>query len=964
MKFTDNPNRLQGKFDQEGLLHRITKRIRQSLELEEILAATVVEVRSYLDTDRVKVYRFDTDGNGEVCAESIHENRLPSLVGLHFPANDIPLSAREMYLNSRQRTIVDVPSRRIGVSPLVSPETGESVKTENIRYREVDSCHIEYLKAMGVMSSVVVPILDYDAKGKIQEPRLWGLLVSHHSKARTFLKRELKVMQLVADQVSIAIAQSSLLAKTRAGQLREATINKVTNLLHTLPTIQLQSALETTIAAFKGSGGRLYIESTGELYTWGEQPKLSEDSNRKSEKQDVQQDSFMLEKHPVWRNWVTKDKNFSLLAVCDLYKEDTLKVLASNFKSTRIRGLLIIPLYYRQKLIGTLSAFRDEYDAEILWAGRHENNQRQALPTLSFEAWRELKRGQASEWESSDISLAQALGHHFSMAIQQMLMYSQVRVMYSRVQTLNANLERQVEQRTAELQKSLQLASVVKRITDQIRSTLKFENILQTIVKEVRQILKADRIVIYQLSNDLDGEVIFEDVGEPWNSVLGVKAPLGCFPDEYARLYYRGRIRAVNNVSVVDMSPCHREFLEGLQVQANLTVPINMGEKLWGLLIAHQCDAPRDWQDDEIDLLQQLADQAAVAIGQAKLYEASCAAETKAKSQAERAEEALFELKQAQTQLIQSEKMSGLGQLVAGVAHEINNPVNFIYGNLSHAISYTKDILKLLKIYQTQYSHYNAEVDNFTQQIDLDFIADDLPKLMSSMQVGAERIRSIVLSLRSFSRLDESEMKAVDIHEGIENTLVILEHRLKPKFDFPGIKVIKEYGDLPLVECYAGQMNQVFMNVLSNAIDALMNKIAKVGEWENYRIGEWETVKVGEPEDVKVQYTENISLPTHAFLMPSSSFSPCIHISTVLLSNKSDVVIIISDNGAGMSEEVKKRIFDPFFTTKPVGKGTGLGLAISYQIIADKHGGILKCTSESGKGTEFWLQIPVKPNSN
>jgi light-regulated signal transduction histidine kinase (bacteriophytochrome) len=960
MKFTDNPNGLQPKFDQEGLIHRITNRIRQSLELEEILAATVVEVRSYLGTDRVKVYRFDTDGSGEVCAESIHENRLPSLAGLHFPANDIPLVAREMYLNSRQRTIVDVPNGRIGLSPLVSPQTGESVETENIRYRKVDSCHIEYLKAMGVMSSAVVPILGYDAKGTLQQPRLWGLLVSHHSKARTFLKRELKVMQLIADQVSIAIAQSSLLAKARAGQLREATINKVTTLLHTLPTIQLQSALETTIAAFKGSGGRLYIEPTGELYIWGDQPKFPEGYSKKN----FQQNSFILEKHPVWHNWVKQDKNFSLLTVCDLYKEDSLRVLAPSFKSTRIRGLLVVPLYYRQKFIGALSVFRNEHDTEILWAGRHDNNQRQTLPTLSFEAWRELKRGQAPEWESSDISLAKALGHHFSMAIQQLLMYSQVRVMYSKVQTLNANLERQVEQRTAELQKSLQLASVLKRITDQIRSTLKFENILQTIVKEVRQILKADRIVIYQLLNNLDGEVIFEDVGESWNSVLGVKAPLGCFPDEYARLYYRGRIRAVNNVSGVDMSPCHREFLEGLQVRANLTVPINMGEKLWGLLIAHQCDAPRDWQDDEIDLLQQLADQAAVAIGQAKLYEASCAAETKAKSQANRAEEALFELKQAQTQLIQSEKMSGLGQLVAGVAHEINNPVNFIYGNLSHAISYTQDILKLLQIYQAQYPDKNAEVDNFAQQMDLDFVADDLPKLMSSMQVGAERIRSIVLSLRSFSRLDESEMKAVNIHEGIENTLVILEHRLKPKFDFPGIQVIKEYGDLPLVECYAGQINQVFMNVLSNAIDALMDDIAKVGEWENYRVGEWETVKLGELETVKVKDTENFSLSTHAFISPASSYSPCIHISTVLLPNKSDIVIIISDNGVGMNEDVKKRIFDPFFTTKPVGKGTGLGLAISYQIIVDKHGGILRCTSEPGKGTEFWLQIPVRPTLN
>lgn len=276
MRFIDKHNQPQLPFDQESLLHRITIKIRQSLELQEILEATVTEVRLFLNTDRVKVYRFDADESGEVLAESIHEQRLPSLLGLHFPADDIPLNAREMFLKARQRSIVDVASGRIGLSPLEGVEPGKSLRTDNIDYRSVDSCHIQYLKAMGVQSSLVVPILYHNLTGDSPQC-LWGLLVSHHSEPRTILKRELKLVQQVVDQLSIAIAQSNLLAQKIAEQQREATVNKLTSLLHALPT-QLQPALLTSIAAFKGVGGRLYIEQSGELYTSGDQPTFPNES--------------------------------------------------------------------------------------------------------------------------------------------------------------------------------------------------------------------------------------------------------------------------------------------------------------------------------------------------------------------------------------------------------------------------------------------------------------------------------------------------------------------------------------------------------------------------------------------------------------------------------------------------------------------------------------------------------------
>ncbi len=287
------------------------------------------------------------------------------------------------------------------------------------------------------------------------------------------------------------------------------------------------------------------------------------------------------------------------------------------------------------------------------------------------------------------------------------------------------------------------------------------------------------------------------------------------------------------------------------------------------------------------------------------------------KQQAIALEQTLQELQRTQSQMLQSEKMSSLGQLVAGVAHEINNPVNFIFGNLKHANDYTQDLLELIQLYQTHHPHPHPDVQAEIEAIDLEFLVEDLPKLLNSMKVGAERIQKIVASLRTFSRMDEAEMKAVDIHEGINSTLMILQNRLKARHDRPDINIIKQYGKLPLVECYAGQLNQVFMNVLSNGIDAL----------------------------------EEACL-THRIT------DPAITISTELLPSK-EVRITIADNGLGMPEKVRQRLFDPFFTTKPVGKGTGMGLSISYQIVTEKHGGSLTCHSQPGQGAEFTIQIPL-----
>lgn len=285
--------------------------------------------------------------------------------------------------------------------------------------------------------------------------------------------------------------------------------------------------------------------------------------------------------------------------------------------------------------------------------------------------------------------------------------------------------------------------------------------------------------------------------------------------------------------------------------------------------------------------------------------------------------QAYSDLQQLQLQLIQGEKMSGLGQMAAGIAHEINNPVNFIYGNLSHAKDYIEDIVGLLNLYQADYPHPTPRIQAEQAAIDLDFIQDDLLKLFDSITIGAQRIHDIVKSMRIFSRTDETCAKAVDIHEGIESTLTILNHRLKASPDYPAIAVVREYGQLPLVECYAGQLNQVFMNILSNAIDAL--------EEHNQR-----------------QTAQGTARP-----------SSYMRIRTELV-DENRIAIRIADNGPGIDEKLQTRLFDPFFTTKPVGKGTGLGLSISYEIVVEKHGGQIYCQSLPEQGTTFVIEIPIQ----
>ncbi len=285
------------------------------------------------------------------------------------------------------------------------------------------------------------------------------------------------------------------------------------------------------------------------------------------------------------------------------------------------------------------------------------------------------------------------------------------------------------------------------------------------------------------------------------------------------------------------------------------------------------------------------------------------------KQKADELEGILRELQHTQAQLIHTEKMSGLGQLVAGVAHEINNPVSFVRGNIEYAKNYAEDLLELVRSLLKDCPNPSAETKELIEEIELDFVADDIPKLFASMREGAERIRTIVASLRNFARHDEAAIKEVDLHEGIDSTLLILQHQLKASDRHAAIEIVKDYGDLPIVECHPGQLNQVFMSILANAIDAF------------------------------------------AEMEMATDFVPTIRICSQ--HKPGSIAISIRDNGPGMPDKVRSRIFDPFFTTKSPGKGTGLGLSIAYQIVVDRHGGTIDCRSVAGEGTEFTITIPA-----
>ncbi|MEG4322088.1 MULTISPECIES: AAA family ATPase [unclassified Microcoleus] len=380
-------------------------------------------------------------------------------------------------------------------------------------------------------------------------------------------------------------------------------------------------------------------------------------------------------------------------------------------------------------------------------------------------------------------------------------------------------------------------------------------------------------------------------------------------------------------------------YIVSSQPKSILCNPVIYQGQLTGILYLENNLAAGAFSPERLQVLKVLTSQVAIALENAKLY-------AQAQEKSQQLEQSLHKLQQTQAQLVQTEKISSLGQLVAGVAHEVNNPVGFISGNLHHANDYVRDLICIVNLYQQHYPNPVSPIVEAAEDIELDYLMEDLPKMLGSMQLGTDRIRDIMQSLRNFSRVDGNDKKSADIHAGIESTLMILQHRLKANAERPAIQVIKEYGDLPAVECYSGQLNQVFMNLLGNAIDALDESNRDRAYAEIAKHPNIITVCTEVKESSAADFVTDVADVADVADVRGDK-------------TESFAVIRIKDNGRGMAETTRCKLFDPFFTTKPEGKGTGLGLSISYQIVVEKHGGAIECISEPGKGAEFVITIPL-----
>lgn len=731
-------------------------------------------------------------------------------------------------------------------------------------------CHLDLLEQYKVRAYALAPVFTGS--------KLWGLFAAYqHSGTWQWQDFEVEFLAQVAAQIGVAVQQSNLLQKSKQQAIafekaisRQRTLTEVVGKIRS--SLDIDLILETTCQEVCKL---LEVERVA-VYRFNENWSGAFVSN--FGRVDSQWDSkSAFGQNQIWEDTHLQEtkggryRNNETFAVDDIYQAGHSRCHLDLLEQYKVRAYALAPIFVGRTLWGLLAAYQ---------------------------------HSDTHAWQTVEVEFLAQVASQLGVAIQSstLLANSQIRA---------EDLEQAAEQR-----------QILFDVVAKIRKSLDLETIFKTTAKEVRRSLKADRVGIFQFDENAHhcrGEFIAEDVLPEFVSALSVKLEDHCFGDNYAVEYAQGRIQVIHNIQAANFKECHTEFLEQFQIKAQVVVPLMKGDQLWGLMCIHQCKRTRTWSDKEVEFVQQVATQLSVALQQANLL-------AQTQQQTAQLSETVKELQTAQLQIIQSEKMASLGQLVAGVAHEINNPISFIHGNLVHAEEYTEELLQLVKSYQQTTADPDPMVKNLLSRTDIRFLSEDLPKLFQSMQVGTKRIQEIVMSLRNFSRLDEADVKEVDIHEGINSTLMILQNRLKPSAQNPGIQIIKDYDALPTVECYPGQLNQVFMNLLANAIDAIegQNQVRSQAEIQE------------QPSKIQI---------------------------TTLMSQQNWVGIHITDNGPGMSEEVLNRIFDPFFTTKPVGKGTGLGLSISYQIVTEKHGGKLYCHSAPGQGTEFIVEIPIKQPS-
>jgi GAF domain-containing protein len=727
-------------------------------------------------------------------------------------------------------------------------------------------CHLDLLEQFKINAYALAPIF--------VGSKLWGLLAAYqHSSTRQWAAYEVEFLAQAGAQLGVAIQQAEILeqSKQQANALEDSVARQraltevVSKIRSSLDTeLILQTTCQEVCKLLKVERVAVYRfnqDWSGEFVS----------QFCMAEPQWVV--GIGIGKNTVWEDTHLQDtkggryRNNETFAVADVYNAGHTRCHLDLLEQFKIRAYALAPIFVGRTLWGLLAAYQ---------------------------------HSAPRQWDAVEVEFLAQVAGQLGVAIQ------------------SSDLLSKSQNRAEELQQSAEQRQILFDVVAKIRESLDLETIFKTMAQEVRRSLKADRVGVFRFDNNSNfcsGEFIAEDVLPKFEPALGSKIEDHCFGDQYAPQYRKGRVQVITDIQQAEFQDCHVEMLERFQIKAQMIVPLLEGDRLWGLLCIHQCSHPRNWEEAELKFVTQVAAQLSVALRQANLL-------NQTREQKDELTKTLNDLQKAQLQIIQSEKMASLGQLVSGVAHEINNPISFIYGNLQHASEYTQQLLHCLQLYRRHYPIPVAEIQHYLEETELEYLFEDIKNIFQSMQAGTDRIREIVLSLRNFSRLDEAELKKVNVHEGIDSTLMILQNRLQPSPDSHQIQVIRDYDKLPLVECYSGQLNQVFMNILVNAIDALEERKQKLT-----------------PEEIEAK--------------------PCtITISTTVIDNNW-VAISIADNGLGITKEVISQLFNPFFTTKPVGKGTGLGLSISYQIVTDKHGGKLYCQSAPGQGAEFVVEIPI-----
>ena len=976
---------LQQQFQRERLVGAIAQRIRKSLNLEKILNATVAEVRQVLASDRVVIFRFEPDWSGKVVVESVNNSTL-SILGTNIYDACFKKAYVLPYKQGRVKAIEDIQTAKLSQchidllaqfqvrANLVVPIlTGEHLwglliahhcsEPRHWQQFEIDLlCSLASQVAIAIYQSQLYEQAQYQAKREQVLNQVTQVIRSSLDLNTVFSTTVREIGELLqVDRVQIVqyLPERKLWLHVSEyskypdfpGSLGRAIPdenNEIASRLKRLEIVRIDDAdtfedefNEDLGQAFPGAWllvplhfdsnvwGSITLGRDIHSYHWQEsevelicavadqvaiaihQSQLYEQAHYhllqeqainqltqvirssldlntifstavseigKLLQVDRAQIAQYLPERQAWLNVSEYRKSKESPVALGLKIPDENNEIASRLKRLEIVRIDDADTFEDESNKG----FSQPFPGAWLLVPLH----------FGSNLWGSLglvKEIDRYHWLESEVELICKVADQVAIAIHQSQLYEQAQYHFLREQAL-------------------------KQVTQAIRRSLDLQTIFSTAVCEIEKLLKVDRAQIVQY---LPERKLWVNVAE---SCKGVCSPAGVgteIPDEDNEI--AERLKRLEVVRINDTNIFEDKTNQGIAQTfpgAWLLVPLHADSSVWGALGLVMDVGPYHWQESEVELSCEVADQLAIALQQAELYNQS-------RIQAQQLELALQEVRRTQTQLVQSAKMSSLGQLVAGVAHEINNPVNFISANLSHAEDYTQDILGLLKLYQQQYPNPTSAIQSEINTIDLDFLLEDLPKLLGSMKVGADRICEIVRSLRNFSRLAEAEIKAVDIHEGLDSTLMILQNRLRPQPKHPGIEVIKEYGNLPQVECYAGQLNQVFMNLLTNAIDAMD---------EQNQTRSFEEMKAN---------PSMIQLQTEVF-------------------DDNQVLIRIADNGPGMTEPVKQKLFDPFFTTKPVGVGTGLGLSISYQIVVEKHGGQLHCFSQLGHGTEFVIQIPLR----